>query len=360
MGAGHPCSFLKAACQGTKNGYIQGVNNLLPPGPRNPSSARNARQFSRRDLLGRAGLWAGAAVLGKDLGVARVEAEGVSDGASRPFIYCLNTATIRGQKFGIVKEIEVASQAGYDAIEPWVDSLEAYVKGGGKLAELKERIHDSGLTVEDAIAFPQWIVADDARSAEGLEQAKRAMEMVVQIGGKRLAAPPAGATDLPKLDWKLAAQRYRALLEAGDQIGLVAQFELWGVSKNFNRLGECVGIAIETGHPKACVLADVFHLYKGGSEIKGMRLLGPSAIQVLHMNDFPDNPPREKIDDSYRIYAGDGVAPLTEILQTLHATGGQKVLSLEVFNRGYWAQDALTVAKTGLAKMKAVVAKAGL
>ncbi|HEY3856125.1 MAG TPA: sugar phosphate isomerase/epimerase family protein [Verrucomicrobiae bacterium] len=318
----------------------------------------SALKFSRRELIGQAGLLAGASVLGKDLVVPSAKAELTPDAAGHPFLYCLNTATIRGQKLGIVKEIEVAAQAGYDAIEPWVDSIEAYVKGGGKLAELKQRIHDAGITVEDAIAFPQWIVADDARSAEGLEQAKRQMEMVVQIGGKRLAAPPSGATDLPKLDWRLAAQRYRALLEAGDQIGLVAQFELWGFSKNFNRLGECICVAMETGHPKACVLADVFHLYKGGSEINGMRLLGPTAIQVLHMNDFPDNPSREKIDDSYRTYPGDGTAPMTEILQTLHATGGQKVLSIELFNRAYWSQDALTVAKTGLAKMKSVVSKA--
>ncbi len=115
-----------------------------------------------------------------------------------------------------------------------------------------------------------------------------------------------------------------------------------------------------TGNPKACVLADVFHLYKGGSEPQGMRLLGPGAIQMLHMNDYPDNPPRERIDDGSRLYPGDGVAPLTDILRALHATGGQKILSIELFNRAYWSQDALTVAKTGLAKMKEVVTKAGL
>jgi sugar phosphate isomerase/epimerase len=106
------------------------------------------------------------------------------------------------------------------------------------------------------------------------------------------------------------------------------------------------------------VLADVFHLHKGGSQIEGIRLLGPSAIQVLHMNDFPSDPPREKIDDSYRVYPGDGTAPITEILRLLHGTGGQKILSLEVFNRKYWEQDALEVAKTGLAKMKAAAEKA--
>ena len=233
-------------------------------------------------------------------------------------------------------------------------------RSGGTLKDLAQRVRDSGLTVEDAIGFPEWLVDDEARRAKGLEQAKRQMDMVAQIGGRRLAAPPVGATDLPKLSLAQAAERYRALLEAGAQIGVVPQLELWGFSKNLGRLSECVAVAMETGHRNACVLADVFHLYKGGSDFHGMRLLGAEAIQVLHMNDYPNDPPREKIDDSYRAYPGDGVAPLTELLQTLRRTGGQKVLSLELFNRKYWSEDALEVAKTGLAKMKAVAAKTTL
>jgi sugar phosphate isomerase/epimerase len=299
-----------------------------------------------------------AAVLGQKLGVATVSARPPVPETARPFRYCLNTATIRGQKLGIVKEIEVAAQAGYEAIEPWVDSLGEYVQKGGKLLDLKKRINDSGLTVEGAIGFPEWIVDDDARRAKGMERAKREMDMVVQIGGRRVAAPPAGATNLPKLDLMKVAERYRALLEAGEQIGVVPELELWGSSKNLSRLGECVCVAMETGHHNACVLADVFHLYKGGSEVLGIQLLSANTIQVLHMNDLPTDPPREKIDDSYRVYPGDGAAPLADILRTLHGTGGQKVLSLELFNRKYWSEDALTVSKTGLAKMKAIVERA--
>ena len=36
--------------------------------------------------------------------------------------------------------------------------------------------------------------------------------------------------------------------------------------------------------------------------------------------------------------------------------GGTKVLSLELFNPEYWKSDLLTIAKTGLEKMKKVVA----
>jgi sugar phosphate isomerase/epimerase len=314
--------------------------------------------LTRRDALARTGLLVGGALAASNLETASAQTNASGDPV--PFRFCLNTATIRGQKLGIVKEVELTAKAGYDAIEPWIDSLDEYVKSGGKLSALKNRMTDSGLTVEDAIGFPEWLAEDDDRRSKGLERAKREMDLVAQIGGKRLAAPPAGATDLPKLEFGKAVERYRALLEAGDQIGVVAQLELWGFSKNLNHLGECLGVAMETGHPKACVLADVFHLYKGGSDFRGMRLVSATAIQVLHMNDYPSDPPREKIDDSYREYPGDGSAPLTEILTALHRTGGQKVLSLELFNRKYWSQDPLEVARTGLAKMRSAAEKVQL
>src|SRR5262249_6333718 len=158
-------------------------------------------------------------------------------------------------------------------------------------------------------------------------------------GGKRLAAPPAGANNTPGLDPFKAADRYRALLEAADNIGVVPQFELWGFSQSLHRLSECVMVAIEAAHPKACVLLDVFHLYKGGSDHRGIKLLSANAVHVLHMNDYPSQPGREQINDSYRVFPGEGVAPIKEILTLLRDAGGQKVLSLELFSRKYWEQD---------------------
>lgn len=317
----------------------------------------HTRKLTRRDALLKTGLLTGAALALAHSGAAQSVAAPKPADRSAAFRFSLNTATIRGQKVGIVKEVEIASEAGYTGIEPWIDTLQQYVSSGGSLKDLRQRIADAGLTVEGAIGFPEWIVDDDARRAQGLERARRELELVAQLGGKRFAAPPAGATDLPKLDLLKAAERYRALLEVGDEIGVVPQLELWGFSKNLNRLGECVCVAVESGHPKACVLADVYHLHKGGSDYHGMALLAAATLQVFHLNDFPAEPPPDKIDDSHRVYPGDGTGPLPDMLRTLRNTGGMKVLSLELFNREYWKQDPLEVAKVGLAKMKAVAAK---
>jgi sugar phosphate isomerase/epimerase len=272
--------------------------------------------------------------------------------------YCLNTSTIRGQKLPITQVVDLAAKAGYQAIEPWMNELQQYQSQGGSLSDLKKRIADAGLTVESAIGFAEWIVDDDARRAKGLEQARRDMDLVKQIGGVRIAAPPAGATKEPRIDLFKAAERYRALLEVGREIGVVPQVEVWGFSANLSRLGETTLVAIEAQHPDACILPDVYHLYKGGSEFAGLKLLAGTGVQVFHMNDYPAEPPRATINDAARVFCGDGVAPLTQILQTMFAAGFRGVLSLELFNPEYYKQDPLQVVKTGLEKMQAAVAKA--
>jgi sugar phosphate isomerase/epimerase len=273
--------------------------------------------------------------------------------APPPWRFCLNTSTISGQKLSIVEEVEIAANCGYDAIEPWIRELDEYVKTGGSLPDLGKRIHDRGLVVPSAIGFAEWIVDDEAKRKKGLEEAKRNMDLVQQIGGTRLAAPPVGATNQTDLNLLKATERYRALLDIGLKIGVVPQVEVWGFSKSLSRVGETALIALECGRPEACILPDVYHLYKGGSDFTGLKLLAGSAFHMLHLNDYPDIP-RAKINDADRVYPGDGIAPLPQLLRDVRRMGFTGFLSLELFNREYWKQDATLVARTGLEKMKAV------
>lgn len=262
-----------------------------------------------------------------------------------------------GQKLGLVKEIEIAAEAGYDGIEIWIRSLREYVDKGGKLSDLKKKIDDLGIQVEDAIGFAQWIVDNnDVRSA-ALEQAKEEMDLLAQIGCKRIAAPPAGATQHAGLNLDKAAERFRALMEIGKSMGVIPQLEVWGFSKNLHKLSQVLYVAAECGHPDTRILPDVYHLFKGGSDFDGLKLLSGATVEIFHMNDYPDTPGREEIQDKDRVYPGLGVGPVTEVLRDLKAAGGPTVLSLELFNRDYWAQDALEVAKRGLQSMKEAVAR---
>jgi len=317
--------------------------------------------LSRRQMMTCTSVYLGAGVAAAVTGAATAPAVAAAaqDALQEPFRYCLNTGTLLGKKLPIVEEVQIAAQAGYQGIEPWVREIQQYVDQGGSLADLKKRIADRGLTVEGAIGFPSWCVDDEAKRIKGMEQFKREMDLVAQIGGLRIAAPPAGANKTPGMDLRKIAERYRDVLELGKQQGLVAHLEIWGGSQTLSRISEAAYVAIESGHTDASLLLDCFHIYKSGCGFTGIRMLNGAALHVFHINDYPADPPREKATDADRVFPGDGVAPLASILRDLRSIGFRGALSLELFNREYWKQDdGLTIAKTGLEKLRAAVRKA--
>lgn len=275
-----------------------------------------------------------------------------------PFGYCLNTSTIRGQGLSLVEEIELAARVGYQAVEPWTSEIDKYVAEGGSLADLAKRLQDLGLEVASVIGFAEWIVDDEERRARGLERARHDMERVAALGGRRIAAPPAGAVDVAHMDLTAAARRLHELAALGAGLGVTPQLELWGFSRTLSRLGELAHVAAECEHPNLLLLLDSYHLHKGGSPLAGLRRLNGAAMEVFHINDYPAQPERTELTDAHRVYPGDGVAPLGELLRTLYETGFRGMLSLELFNREYWQQPAEEVARTGLEKMRQAVSNA--
>ncbi|MGV3486084.1 MAG: sugar phosphate isomerase/epimerase family protein [Planctomycetaceae bacterium] len=275
-----------------------------------------------------------------------------------PVRLCLNTSTISGQKLSLPEQVNVCAGAGYRGIEPWIRDLRKYVEEGGRLSDLKKQIEDAGLTVESAIGFASWIVDDETQRQAGLEEGRRDMEMVLAIGGTRLAAPPVGATKTEGMSLDVIAQRYRALLEVGRQIGVKPQLELWGFSKTLSKLSELAYVATGAEHDDACVLPDFYHIYKGNSQFSGLGMIEAGRMHVFHINDYPDTPVRETINDAARVFPGDGVCPLVETIAMLIANGFRGAFSLELFNPEYWKRDASEVAREGFEKSLAVVQQA--
>lgn len=278
------------------------------------------------------------------------------------FRYCLNTSSIRGQELSLVEEVELTAKAGYQAIEPWVAEVRKFVEQGGSLVDLRKRINDVGLSVESSVGFNEW-VTDAGQSLAGWEAWKRDLDLMAQIGTKRIAAPPIGAVHQADKDLIKLANRYRRLLDLGRQFGIVPQVELWGTtrwgaSQTLSRLGDVACVLIESDHTDACALLDVFHIYTGGSPFAGVRHFNGASLPVFHLNDYPTDPPREIITSAHRVFPGDGVAPLQTMIRDLRSISFEGVFSLELFNPEYWRQDALEVARTGLEKMQAVVVQA--
>ena len=265
----------------------------------------------------------------------------------------LNTSTISGQKLGIEKYIDIAARAGYECIEPWIGDLKAYVEKGGTLRALKKLLDDSKVAPINAIGFAPWMTDDDEQRKAGFKQMREEMEIMAALGCPRIAAPAAGVKTTPDL-FKVG-ERYRELLELGRQTGVRPQMEIWGASV-FHHIGQAMMAIAVANDPDVRILPDVYHLFRGNSGFENLKMLDGKMIEVFHMNDYPGNMAREQMEDKDRVYPGDGIAPLKQIIADLKAMDGEKILSLELFNREYWKQDPLTVAKTGIEKMRAFTA----
>ncbi len=260
-----------------------------------------------------------------------------------------------GQKPGLLHSIEIAAAAGYDGVELWVSDIQQWLAEGNSVEALAKFLAVKKIQVEDAISFTEWMVDDDAKRAAALVTLEKEMQLMAILGCKRIAAPPAGVSKDQPLDFQKAGARYRETLKLGRKYKVMPLLEFWGGSPVLYNFGQALAIAAAANDPDARILPDVYHLHRGGSGFDCLNLVNGKVIDIIHMNDYPANKPVNELTDADRVYPGDGAAPFKQILHALKAMGGTKTLSLELFNKSYWEQDALLVAKTGLQKMKKLV-----
>lgn len=265
------------------------------------------------------------------------------------FLYCLNTSTIRPTP--LLEKIAFAGKAGYQAIEPWNDEVTAYVEQGGSMAELRRALADAGLAVVSVIALHSWVTTQGAQYDQALEECRRRMAQAVELGSPYIvASPPHEVVDLSH-----AARRFAELLEIGRQIGVEPSMEFLGFVDGINNVSSAWTIATESGTAAATVVADVFHMIRGGGSVDDLLTLPGDRIACFHMNDLPGDPDPRTQTDADRVMLGAGIADLPRVIANLRSIGYRGPLSLELFNRELWSRDPLTVIREGLDRMRGLV-----
>lgn len=314
--------------------------------------------LNRRDFF-RAAAVTGGAVLGAGVLTSPPQAEAraekrYQEGVS-PWPLVLNTSTIRPAS--LEEKIRVTAEAGWDGIEPWINELNDYEESGGDLKELGAQIRELGLYIPNIIGLWDAMPATEDAFQESLKITRERMRQCAAVGSIHVAAIP--APDRPDFDLAYGAKQYKELLKIGrEEYGIKVAFEFVGFMKGVHRFGQACAVALDANDRDACLIMDTFHLFRGGSGFEGLSKVQGSLFANFHWNDVPGDVPREEQGDEHRLYPGDGILPLTQVLQDLKATGYDKALSLEIFNRKYWEQPAEQVARDGLQKMRECVAAA--
>jgi 2-keto-myo-inositol isomerase len=265
------------------------------------------------------------------------------------FVYCLNTSTIRPTP--LLEKIAVAGKAGYQAIEPWNDEITTYLEQGGDRGTLKKAIADAGLKVVSVIALHSWITADGPEYEHVLQECRRRMSQAVELGSPYIvASPPREVVDLGR-----ATERFAELLEVGAKLGVTPSMEFLGFVDGIKSVSSAWAIASGTGNPKATVVADVFHMIRGGGSVDDLLTLSGDRIACFHINDVPAEPDPLTQKDEDRVMVGEGIADLPRVIKNLRTIGYRGPLSLELFNHKLWEQDPLEVVKRGLERIRGLV-----
>jgi 2-keto-myo-inositol isomerase len=278
------------------------------------------------------------------------------NGAS-PFPLLLNTSTIRPAS--LLEKIDATAAAGYDGIELWIDDLEKHEKDGNSLKDLAKYIQDKGLYVHNVIGLWNAVPPTQEAWEAHLPETRNRMRMMSEAGSRHAAAIP--DSELENIDLKWTAAKYKELLDIGrNDYNIIPAFEFVGFFKSINRLGTASAIALDANDPDACLIADTFHLFRGGSGFNGVQMLQGKFICNFHWNDIAASQPAESAADEHRIFPGDGHLPLVQLLKDLRAIRYHGPLSLELFNREHWKMDPAEVARIGKDKMLAGIAAAGV
>ena len=265
------------------------------------------------------------------------------------FRYCLNASTIRTTP--VLRQIEVARQAGYEAIELWHDHLDEHLRAGGTLADVRKALDDHGVVAPTTIYLAGWFQPAGEEHVKALDEIRRRLEQSAAVGAKfAIAGPPPG-----KADRALGARHYAELLELGKSFGVKPAFEYLGFVEDINTIDDAIDIVQRSGHPDATVVVDPFHCWRGGGPVASLSKLNGSQIAISHFNDSPAIPAASLQEDSDRVMPGDGVVDLKFYCDQLSSTGYNGYLSLELFREDLWAKDALEVAMLGIEKMRPFV-----
>ncbi len=262
------------------------------------------------------------------------------------FQFCLNTSTIRPQP--LLRKIELAAHAGFEAIELWINDVYEFVGRGGEVADVEKALSDHGLFVPSVIAIRQWGDMEGREYELILEEARRRSALGARLGAKYIVATPplerAGQDHLPG--------RYRELLRIGREEGIRPTFEYISVVKSVYKLSDAWRIVQEADDPDATLILDAFHSWNSGSSLDDLRKIPAERISQYHIDDAHPDKPALTQKDSDRVMLGEGQIDLAAEIAVLRQIGYEGTVSLELFNEELWAQHPAEVLKVGMERMR--------
>jgi len=182
---------------------------------------------------------------------------------------------------------------------------------------------------------------DQAKFDEGMQTLPQAAAFAATIGCPRMTTWVHSSWAAPKAEtWALLRTRFtaiaRVLAEHNVRFGLeyLGPVHLRKANPHpfAHSIKDFLQLATECG-PNVGILLDTWHWHHAPDTLADIVAAGKERIVHVQVADAPQLPP-EQIVDSERLYAGEGIADLKGVFQTLRKIGYEDGVSPEIFGRG--------------------------
>lgn len=258
------------------------------------------------------------------------------------------------QTADLATDIRITGQAGYDVIELRDVKLDQFLTQGS-LDDVRRMLREADVAAWTINAIDRVGVdgaVGTARAVARCRQLSRYAQAIECPWVLVVPGPTGGRTDAQITSDTVATLREMA--DAAAEFGRSVAFEFMGFPWAAVRdVAGAWAIVQEANRPNLGIIVDTAHFYAGGSTLESIREVDPERLVVLHINDVEDVA-KPDITDGHRLYPGEGVIPLLDILGAVRATGWDGVMSVELFREEYWRQDPLAVAREAKARTVAV------
>jgi 2-keto-myo-inositol isomerase len=264
---------------------------------------------------------------------------------------CINGATTMPYSFE--EDVKSASAADFEAVEIWASKLDKFI-GERSVEAAKELLEANNLKVAALCPWRFGFFGDPDDIAKSV---RRGAGIAQKLGCNLLLVCPDGP---PKNMSR--AEAVKAAGAAGRRYAQIAGD--YGVSLAIEPLGghpfvpgakEALAIVNEADHPNLGLMMDLFHYYKSGVMMAEIEAIPVEKLLIIHVDDCEDQP-RAQLNDGHRLYPGLGVIPVKEMLGVVKRKGYDGYLSVELFRKQYWEQDATQIAREAKRHLDQVMA----
>jgi 4-hydroxyphenylpyruvate dioxygenase len=259
---------------------------------------------------------------------------------------CLNTITIPGS---LPEQIAAAAAAGFAAIGVWAKDVQ---ECPGGIPAAGKVVREGGLAVPEFLVLREFQGVTPERRAQAFAEAEGLFGLMRGIGTDTLLAcgTTAAGTDQ---DLDAAARDLRDLGDLAARHGMRIAYEFLAWAAWIKDIATAWEVVRRADRENVGLILDTFHIFMAGSRLEDLEPVPPHRIFMVHLVDAPAMALDVlQISRHHRVFPGEGVLPIPDLVRRLQAKGFTGFYSLEIFNDEYWKRERGALAKAGMISLR--------